>query len=72
MAVLCFKLCPLQEKYVTEATVLVERKRARKHARFDSEVNLVLKVKLQQQNVRYIPRVDIYVNITHSLRKHLF
>jgi len=47
MAILCFKLCPLQEKDVTQATVLAEIKHARKHARFVSEVTLLLKVKLQ-------------------------
>jgi hypothetical protein len=48
MAVLCFKLCRLQEKDVTQVTVLAERKQACKHTRFINEATLVLKVKLQR------------------------
>lgn len=37
-----------KKKDAIQATVLAERKHARKHGRFVSEVTLVLKVKLQR------------------------
>jgi hypothetical protein len=43
MAVLCFKLWPLQKEDVTPVNGLAERRNASKHAHFIGEVTSVLK-----------------------------